>query len=252
MALLGGELGYRILRAMWPPQRMGLPRPDSYADRSKLRALLDDELLSEMRGRTVVDFGCGEGNEAIELVSLGATRVIALDIQEHFLEVGRLRAEKAGCSDRVEFTTSWRGTADFIISLDAFEHFEDPAGILDIMAGLLKPEGRVLASFGPTWYHPLGGHLFSVFPWAHLVFSEGALLRWRRDFKTDGATRFSQVAGGLNQMTIARFERIVAQSALEVERLEPVPIRKLSRIHHRLTREWTTAVVRAVLRKPAP
>jgi hypothetical protein len=56
----------------------------------------------------------------------------------------------------------------------------------------------------------LGGHLFSVFPWAHLIFSEQALIRWRSDFKSDGATRFSEVAGGLNQMTIRRFERLIA------------------------------------------
>ena len=74
----------------------------------------------------------------------------------------------------------------------------------------LQPGGEVLVSFGPTWYHPLGGHLFSVFPWAHLIFSEKALISWRSAFKTDGATRFSEVAGGLNQMTIAKFEALVA------------------------------------------
>lgn len=75
-----------------------------------------------------------------------------------------------------------------------------------MMSALLEPKGEVIASFGPTWYHPLGGHLFSVFPWAHLLFSEKALLRWRSDFKTDGATHFGEVAGGLNQMTVDRFE----------------------------------------------
>jgi hypothetical protein len=53
--------------------------------------------------------------------------------------------------------------------------------ILEIMYGLLKPDGRVMLCFGPIWYHPLGGHLFSVFPWAHLVFSEAALIQWRLD-----------------------------------------------------------------------
>ncbi len=52
------------------------------------------------------------------------------------------------------------------------------------MNTLLQPAGEVLVSFGPTWYHPLGGHLFSVFPWAHLIFSEKALIRWRSTFKT--------------------------------------------------------------------
>ncbi len=107
----------------------------------------------------------------------------------------------------------------------------------------------LIASFGPTWYHPLGGHLFSVFPWEHLVFSEDALIAWRADSKTDGATKFHETAGGLNGMTIARFERMVGDSPFEIGSLEPVPIRKLKRLHSKWNREWTTAVVRARLRK---
>jgi hypothetical protein len=104
-------------------------------------------------------------------------------------------------------------------------------------------------SFGPTWLHPLGGHLFSVFPWAHLIFSEKALIRWRSTFKTDGATRFSEVAGGLNQMTIAKFEDLVANSPLQFAGFELVPIKKLRPFHNRLTREFTTAIVRCRLVK---
>jgi hypothetical protein len=51
------------------------------------------------------------------------------------------------------------------------------------MQARLNPGGEVAASFGPTWYHPLGAHLFGVFPWAHLISSEEALIRWRSDFR---------------------------------------------------------------------
>jgi hypothetical protein len=101
--------------------------------------------------------------------------------------------------------------------------------------------------FGPTWYHPLGGHQFSVFPWSHLLFTEKALIRWRSHFKQDGATRFNEVEGGLNQMTISRFERLIAASDFEFQSLEAVPIRKLRRLHNRLTREFFSAIVRCRL-----
>jgi len=39
------------------------------------------------------------------------------------------------------------------------------------------------------------------------------------------------------------------QGKFEIEKKEAVPIRALRPIHNRLTREWTTSVVRAVLRK---
>ena len=131
--------------------------------------------------------------------------------------------------------------------MDAFEHFDDPPAVLRAMRELLKPGGSVIATFGPTWYHPLGGHLFSVFPWAHLIFTEKALIRWRSDFKTDGATSFQEVAGGLNQMTIHRFERIIKQSPFRFVEFEAVPIRKMKPLANRLTREVTTSIVRCKL-----
>ena len=76
---------------------------------------------------------------------------------------------------------------------------------------------------------------------------ETALIRWRANIRSDGATRFSEVEGGLNQMTIARFERLVSASQLRIEALETVPIRALRPVHCRLTREFTTAVVRTTL-----
>jgi len=156
----------------------------------------------------------------------------------------------AGVADRVAFGTECREPVDAIISLDAFEHFEDPASILKTMDAMLKPGGRLHASFGPTWFHPYGGHLFSVFPHAHLIFTERSLIRWRSDFKSDGATRFHEVAGGLNRMTIGRFERLVEGSPLRCEELETVPIRKFRPLANRWSREFTTAVVRARLVKP--
>ena len=107
----------------------------------------------------------------------------------------------------------------------------------------------MLLTFGPTWLHPLGGHLFSVFPWAHLVFTEPALIRWRARFRKDGATRFREVEGGLNQMTIRRFERLVAESPLEFEAFEAVPIRRLRPIAPLLPRELCTSFVRSRLRR---
>jgi hypothetical protein len=73
--------------------------------------------------------------------------------------------------------------------------------------------------------------------------------RWRSNFKSDGATRFSEVAGGLNQMTIARFEGLVTASAFVIKKLDLVPIRALRRLHNRLTKEFTTALVRCRLQR---
>ena len=133
------------------------------------------------------------------------------------------------------------------MSVDSFEHFSDPEGALRLMRSFLVGQGRLVIAFGPTWYHPYGGHLFSVFPWAHLVFTEAALVRWRSDFKSDGATRFREVEGGLNCMTIARFDRILTGSQFHVQSLDFVPIRQVRRFYRFLPREFFTAIVRCTL-----
>ncbi|MGV3710152.1 MAG: class I SAM-dependent methyltransferase [Gemmatimonas sp.] len=244
------NLQYRLLKRLSPGEPTHM-NGAAYANASKLRILLGDNLLDRIRGRDVIDFGCGYGTEAVEMASV-ARSVFGLDILEPSLAIARANAERAGVQDRCTFGTQVpQNSVDTIISLDSFEHFRNPSAILDTMYGLLRPGGQVIVSFGPTWYHPLGGHLFSVFPWAHLLFSEKALIRWRSDFKTDGATKFEEVDGGLNQMTIGRFERLVAATKFAVTHLETVPIRKLQSLSNALTREFTTAIVRGVLQKPA-
>jgi SAM-dependent methyltransferase len=214
-------LQYRLLKYIAPaapPYMDG----SAYAGKSKLAILLGEELLSQIKGKTVVDFGCGEGNEAIEMAQRGAKCVFGVDILEDGLQRARERAIQAGVADRCHFVTQLTAVADIIVSLDAFEHFSEPAAILQLMYDSLNPGGKVIASFGPPWYHPLGGHLFSVFPWAHVIFSERALIRWRNDLRNDGATR-----------------------------IETVPIRLFKHVHSSFSREFTTALVRCQLSKPA-
>jgi SAM-dependent methyltransferase len=234
---------------MIAPKEPAIMDGSAFAAKGKLTTLLGDRFLDEIRAQTVIDFGCGDGAEAVEMALAGAARVTGLDIQTALLERARGRAKEAGLGERCTFATATDEPSSIVTSIDAFEHFAEPEAVLKTMHGLLKPGGKVIVSFGPTWYHPLGGHLFSVFPWAHLIFSEKALIAWRSDFKSDGATRFQEVAGGLNQMTIQRFERMVQKSPFELESIETVPIRQLAPLHSKWTREWTTAIVRARLKK---
>lgn len=221
----------------------------AYAGKSKIRVLLGDDIVARLvRADVVVDFGCGDGAQVVELAQLGCRNVIGVDIRPEVLAAGRARAEAAGVQDRAHFVGRAETKADAIVSIDAFEHFSNPEEILRLMRSLLKPGGALYASFGPTWLHPLGGHMVSVFPWAHLLFSERSLCAWRLHLRNDGAMRFADTAGGLNKMTIGRFEKMVHNSPFTIERLECLPIRKLRRLHNRLTREWTTATVRATLR----
>jgi len=246
MGLIGGTFGIGLLNYASKNGTVGYPDvATAYVGTSKLEVLLGAGIWDEIRGKDVFDFGCGTGKQVIEMAGRGARRVVGLDNNPRLLEIAQRRAAETGVLDRCTFATQTDERADLILSLDSFEHFADPAAILEAMRGLLKPDGCVHVSFGPTWYHPYGGHFYSVFPFAHLLFTEPALVRWRALYKVDGARSIEE--SGLNRMTVRRFEQYVAASPFRFERFEAVPIRRLAPIANRVTREFTTAIVRCRL-----
>jgi SAM-dependent methyltransferase len=239
---------YRLLRWAYPHDPDHL-NGNAYAGRSKLETLLGPGLFHKTRGKTVIDFGCGYGDQTLELAQRGAKLVVGLDIREEVLAAASNKA--AGVSN-VRFLTPRqcpRESADFVISLDSFEHFENPSAVLDQTYDLLRLGGKLLSSFGPPWKHPFGGHSFAVFPWAHLLLNERALLGWYNQTRSQAISRFEEVSGGLNRMTIARFTALVKASRFREVSITAVPIRRLRRLHNHLTREFTTAVIKCELTK---
>lgn len=246
MGIIRGKIGYSLLRSLVGISP-GNEETSAYDGRSKLEILFGPNIWGELANKTVLDFGCATGVESIDIAQHGAARVIGIDTREDALAKARERADEAGVGNRCLFATGIKEQVDIVISLDAFEHFADPLSELRVMRRLLKDDGCILACFGPTWYHPLGGHGFSIFPWAHLLFSEDVLMRWYREKSNSNAQRFGEIRGGLNQLTIRKFETIIKKSEFEFERLEVIPIRKLRLLANRITREFTTSVIRCKL-----
>jgi SAM-dependent methyltransferase len=250
MALLGGAVGVRILRMLNSTgQSSAMPDgvPPAYREKSKLEQLFGRRIWEDVRDKVVVDFGCGEGHEVVEMAERGARLVIGLETWPRWQASAAERIAAHGVADRCKIKAQWAAddaAVDVIISLDSFEHYEDPAAILETMHRMLKPGGSVFICFGPPWYHPYGGHLFSVFPWAHLLFSEYAMVTWRTGLPGK-EPKSSLLDAGINQMTIARFERLVAASPFQLITFEAVPIRR--RRWPSWSREFTTSVVRCRL-----
>jgi SAM-dependent methyltransferase len=200
-------------------------------------------------GKVIIDYGCGDGPDAIELARAGARQVIAIDVDEGALERARRRAEAAGVADRVLFTLQTSTTADLVVSSDAFEHVYDIADTLSHIDRLLAPAGEAWVSFGPPWYHPKGGHIFSLFPWAHLLFTEAALTQWRSAFSRGlPITTFAEA--GLNRLSVRRFVAAVERSPFRFDYFELVPIQRVRALGlQRLpaARELVTALVKCRL-----
>jgi 2-polyprenyl-3-methyl-5-hydroxy-6-metoxy-1,4-benzoquinol methylase len=242
------DLEYRILRVGGWKMQSSSEGPDD-ADMDNIRRLFPSTVWEKFTGKRVLDFGCGLGHDAVEIARHGAKFVVGVDIQESYLASARRLAEASGVSDRCCFSISTTEKFDVVMSINAFEHIGDPAAAFRSIRESLVPGGVALIAFGPLWYHPYGGHFFTLFPWAHLVFTEKSLLRWRADYIHDGATRYEDITGGLNRMTVRRFEKLVRSSGLTSQSFECVPIKAARLMHNRFTREFLTFIVRCELRR---
>lgn len=57
------------------------------------------KLLPDLKGKTVLDLGCGYGHNCIDFVKRGADKVVGIDISEKMLSV----AEKESHDDKIEY-----------------------------------------------------------------------------------------------------------------------------------------------------
>jgi 2-polyprenyl-3-methyl-5-hydroxy-6-metoxy-1,4-benzoquinol methylase len=181
----------------------------------------------DLRGKRVLDVGCGSGAFCIAMAQQGARDVVGVEINEPLIARATLR--KVDPDLRVEFLSSGGDLKtmglepfDAIVSKDSFEHYgampssPDAAEMVDDMANLLVDDGVLVIGFGPTWKAPFGGHIDTKMPWAHLIFPEEVIFDEFRRSRPPGKTaRTFEEGAKVNRMTVARFRQIMAVSALE-------------------------------------
>jgi SAM-dependent methyltransferase len=181
---------------------------------------------STIQNRVILDIGSGEGWHTLAFGEAGAKKVYGIDIESDKIERSRLRAQERGLQERVIFETSipdeCQMGCDYILSRDSMEHYQDPKGVLEVMKSCLAPKGQIVISFGPTWFSPYGAHMnyFLPIPWVHLFFSEKSIMGVRSQFRSDGALRYEDVPGGLNHMSVAKFERLVRDCGLKIAQMK--------------------------------
>jgi SAM-dependent methyltransferase len=185
-------------------------------------ARLGDAL--DVDGKSILDIGCGGGLVCVAAAQRGATHAVGVDMQPLGLPRAKL-ADRFPALDGVVTLIDTDGSLrevgdrqfDVLISKDSFEHYDDPEGFITTMDRFLAPGGQFVIGFGPLWKGPTGGHIdfMTKVPWAHLIFPERVIMAERRRFRpAENADRFAEVRGGLNKMTLQRFETIMTSSGL--------------------------------------
>jgi 2-polyprenyl-3-methyl-5-hydroxy-6-metoxy-1,4-benzoquinol methylase len=264
---LGGRLGFWALKSLAksPSKEKSNPqsrKQDDAGGAAKLEQYFGPDIWTRLADKIVLDFGCGEGKEAIAAALHGAKLVYGIDIRDVSLEIAQKSSREHGVHDQCVFLNGISQNSrvreiseklEVAYSLDSFEHFSEPKQILEQLYSLLAPGGELYVSFGPPWKHPFGCHMFflNFVPWMHFLFKEETIMAVRAGYRQDGAKRFGEVEGGLNQMTVGRFIGLAESSNFQIEKLRLIPIKGLTwLVRNHSMREYFTSVVQCVLKKP--
>ncbi len=219
------------------PRVEGRESPEAYSEweyrwgQTIVREYL--EPAGDLRGKSVLDIGCGLGGKTIAYGEAGAKEIFGAD-----LSIDHVRASQrfAGAVRRpfgwgffvadAARLPSVEGTFDTVIANDAMEHFSGPERALREMIRVTRPGGAIWLFFTPH-FSPLGSHLYDYIhtPWCHLLFRRGQLegavrsvLRGRNSgWKSEEVEAkveaiMTSYDRDLNHMTIQRFRRMLAKS----------------------------------------
>ena len=94
-------------------------------------------LLPDLKGKRILDLGCGFGEHCVEFVAKGAEKVVGIDISEKMLEVAKKENSDPGITYilmPMEDIGSINEKFDVVISSLAFHYIEDFAGVVKNMA----------------------------------------------------------------------------------------------------------------------
>jgi SAM-dependent methyltransferase/uncharacterized protein YbaR (Trm112 family) len=139
------------------PQLLALPRQDWYPTVVPEQAPAPDG--SELRGKWVLDAGCGPGRLA-NVAAPDAGRLIGLDIGDHIdraAQVCSAHGNVGFVQGSVLAPPFAAGSFDVVYSVGVLHHSPDPAGAVLALAGLVRPGGRLCVWVYPPEYW--GGRL---------------------------------------------------------------------------------------------
>ena len=103
----------------------------------KLRFLKSIEGCDLIKGKSVLDVGCGPGHYSITLAQRGAARVLGLDFAEGMLDLARQHAKRAGVAEKCQFVAgdflSYRfsETFDYVIVMGFMDYMKEARAVVE-------------------------------------------------------------------------------------------------------------------------
>jgi len=103
--------------------------------------------IGEVKGKTILDVGCGGGIVCEPLARMGA-KVTGIDAGQENIDAAKAHAVQSGLSITYKATTAedYKGQFDVVLALEIIEHVEDPALFVQSLIKLAKPKGLIILS----------------------------------------------------------------------------------------------------------
>lgn len=229
--------------------------------------------IPDVRGKKILEIGCGSGERCQQLVRMGAREVVGLDIIESEILEARVLLENEDCIDRNacqfhcgELNSLTETNFDIVVSENTFEHVIDIEGLLEDIYDKCVSGAEVYLGFGPLYYSPYGDHGWMravlpfrkhfSWPWGHVVFPEKYVfkrLSEENDVKIADTTNWPYLA--LNKKEYSDYLECFQKCPLKLDDLALNPgysltgrfMRFLSKIP--IAQKYTVWGIFAVLRK---
>jgi 2-polyprenyl-6-hydroxyphenyl methylase/3-demethylubiquinone-9 3-methyltransferase len=120
-------------------------------DINPLRLGWIQRIVGDLRGKRILDVGCGGGILSESMAASGA-RVVGIDLSDKALGVARLHKLESGAD--VEYrlvavetlAAESPGAYDVVTCMEMLEHVPEPASVVAAVATLVKPGGTVIIS----------------------------------------------------------------------------------------------------------
>lgn len=138
----------------------------------------------DVRGKRVLEIGCGTGGRTAYLASLGAAKAVGIDINSDEIAIAQREVKRLYPQLDVEYVASTEtgrldiGQFDVVVLIDCLEHVVSPPGMVRLAHDYTAGGGRCFISlYG--WYNANGSH-FGMMPFVNVFFSDEEILNVQR------------------------------------------------------------------------